>query len=54
MEVASYYAQEPNFAKMFHYVFKAFSVYPFPPLNVWSWLVKDILGIRLSSKFMKR
>ena len=54
MEVASYYAQELNFGKMFHYVFKAFSVYPFPPLNVWSWLVKDILGIRLSSKFMKR
>lgn len=54
MEVASYYAQEPNFGKVFHYMFKAFSVYPFPPLNVWSWLVKDILGVKLSSKFMKR
>ena len=54
MEVASYYAQEPNFSKMFHYIFKAFSVYPFPPMNVWGWLVKDLLGIKLSSKFMKR
>ena len=54
MEVASYYAQEPNFGKMFHYIFKAFSVYPFPPMNVWGWLVKEILGVRISSRFMKR
>ena len=54
MEVASYYAQERNFGKMFRYILKAYSTYPFPPLNVWSWLVKEILGMRLSSKFMKR
>lgn len=54
MEVASYYAQEPNLGKMFRYMTKAFSAYPFPPLNVWSWLIKDLLGVKLSSKFMKR
>ena len=54
MEVASYYAQELKFGKMAYYIFKSFSVYPFPPLNVWGWLVKKILGVRLSYKFMKR
>jgi glycosyltransferase involved in cell wall biosynthesis len=54
MEVASSYAQEANLGKMAYYIFKSFSVYPFPPLNVWGWLVKEIVGVRFSHRFMKR
>jgi len=47
MEVARYYAQEHNLEKIAHYVCKGLSVYPFQPLETWSWLINAWFGIKI-------
>ncbi len=47
MEVARYYAQEHNAGKIVRYVAKGLSVYPFQPVETWTWLVNAWFGIKI-------
>ncbi|MBI5352969.1 MAG: glycosyltransferase family 2 protein [Chloroflexi bacterium] len=53
MEVASYYAFEHDFRKIFQYLIKALLVFPFQPLNVWAWLINNWFGKKVGSIFSK-
>jgi glycosyltransferase involved in cell wall biosynthesis len=49
MEVARYYAQEHNLAKILRFVGKGVLAYPFQPIETWKWLINSWFGIRMGS-----
>jgi glycosyltransferase involved in cell wall biosynthesis len=49
MEVARYYAQEHDLGKIVEYTVKGLAVYPFQPLEIWSWLINAWFGIKIGS-----